>query len=91
MPKEAFDSAAVKAQIQQQISDVLSKKKIKVKPGDIVEGVSLTTQLGIDSLDVLQLVANLEKQHKIKIPEEELKKMDDIGGIMKSLAKHWQG
>jgi acyl carrier protein len=51
--------------------------------------VSLTVQLGIDSLDILQLMAIMEKRFKLRIPEGELREMDDLGGIIRVVKRHW--
>lgn len=84
VPKEG-----VRLAVQQLIADILKRKKVEKKPQDIVEGVSLTRDLGIDSLDILQLSATVEKKYKLRFPEEELRGMDDLGGIMKAIEKHW--
>lgn len=86
---EKFDQAAVRKAVQGLILDVLNRKKVKIGLEDIKEGVSLTTQLGIDSLDILQISATVEKKYRIKFPEEELPKLDDLGAIIKAVQKHW--
>ena len=58
---EKFDKDAARKEIQKLIHDVLNRKKVKVDLEDIKEGVSLTTQLGIDSLDILQVAATVEE------------------------------
>jgi acyl carrier protein len=70
------------------IADVLKHKKAKATIDDVKEGVSLTTTLGVDSLDLLQISATVEKKYKMRIPEEELKKMDELGGILKVVKAH---
>lgn len=80
----------IKRAIQEMISEVLARKKVQRKPEEIVEGLSLTRDLGIDSLDVLQLVATVEKRYKVKFSEAEIKGMDEIGGIMATIKKHQQ-
>lgn len=89
MAKSDFDKEAMRREVQEQIASILKRKKVKIEPADISEGVSLTTQLGIDSLDILQLVATLEKNHGIKIPEAELKSMDDLKGVLRALEANW--
>lgn len=84
-----FDRDVVRKKVQQQIASVLKRKKAAIKPEDIREGVSLTLQLGIDSLDILQLAAGVEKEYKLRIPEEELRAMDDLGAILKVVEKYW--
>lgn len=71
------------------IVDVLKRKKLDASSDRVAEGISLTRDLGIDSLDVLQLTATVEKRYKLRIPQEELKGMDDLGGIMAALKRHW--
>lgn len=89
MTKVPFDRAAVREAVRQRIAEVLKKKKAKAGPEQIVEGVSLTLQLGIDSLDILQLAAQVEKDYGLRIPEEELRKMDDLGAVVDVVEKHW--
>ena len=78
----------LKHAVQQLIADVLNRKKNPKKPEDIVEGLSLTRDLGIDSLDVLQIMATVEKRYKLKFSEAEIKGMDELGGILTTIRKH---
>ena len=78
----------VRRAIQELIAEVLVRKKTQKKPEEIVEGLSLTRDLGIDSLDVLQIMATVEKRYKLKFSEAEIKGMDDLGGILATIKKH---
>ena len=78
----------VKRAVQELIAEVLNRKKTQRKPEDIVEGLSLTRDLGIDSLDVLQIMATVEKKYKLKFSEAEIKGMDELGGILAVIKKH---
>lgn len=78
----------VRCAIQELIAEVLVRKKTQKKPEEIVEGLSLTRDLGIDSLDVLQIMATVEKRYKLKFSEAEIKGMDDLGGILATIKKH---
>lgn len=71
------------------ILDVLKRKKLDIPADKVAEGVSLTRDLGIDSLDILQMTATVEKRYKLRIPEDELKKMDDLGGVLAAVRRHW--
>ena len=84
-----YDEAAVRREAQKLILDVLTRKKVKVSPDEVREGVSLSVQMGIDSLDILQIMATVEKKFNIRVPEEELPGMDDLGGIVRTVKKHW--
>ena len=85
----SFDAELVRSEARELILNVLNRKKSNVKPEEIVEGVSLSVQLGIDSLDILQIMATVEKKFKVRIPEADLLKMDDLGGILNAVKKHW--
>lgn len=84
-----FNEDMLRREVRQTIADILARKKSAVKPEQITEGMSLTVRLGIDSLDILQLMATLEKKFKLRIPEEELREMDNLGGIIKVVKRHW--
>lgn len=87
MPK--FDKEEVRKTITVLVEDVLKRKKVAVKPNMVVEGVSMIMELGIDSLDILQIVATAEKKFGMQIPDEELKKIDDMGSFLKAVEKNW--
>jgi acyl carrier protein len=84
-----FNEEAVRKEARQLIMDVLRRKKLNVKPEEIKDGVSLTVQLGMDSLDSLQVMATVEKKFHLRIPEDEVKEMDDLAGIVRIAKKHW--
>ena len=44
--------------------------------------------LGFDSMMALEILARLEKQYKIKIPEEELVKLVDLNQTVALVQKH---
>lgn len=76
-----------RAFVQEQVAQILARKKKPIEPARVVEGVSLTRDLGIDSLDILQLSAQVEKKFGLRFPEQDLKKMDDLGGILAAIEK----
>lgn len=71
--------------VQEQIAQILARKKKPIDAARVVEGVSLTRDLGIDSLDILQLSAVVEKKFGLRFPEQDLKKMDDLAGILAAI------
>lgn len=77
-----------RAAVQELVLGILKRKKIEAGPEDVKEGVSLTRQLGIDSLDILQLSASIEKRYGLRFSEQEIRSMDDIGGILGIIQKH---
>lgn len=51
---------------------------IEMKPERIDADADLVKDLGMDSMMALEILAGLEKQFKIKIPEQELPKMTTL-------------
>ena len=49
--------------------------------------VSLTRELGVDSLAALEILAALEKKYKIKIVEEELAQLDTLNAALELVYK----
>ena len=83
------DPQTIRSAVQEIIGDVLKRKKSKLTREDVKDGVSLTRDLGIDSLDILQMTAVFEKKYKVTIPDEETKSLDELGSIVKTVTKYW--
>jgi acyl carrier protein len=83
------DPQTIRAAVQELVADVLKRKKSKFTQEDVKDGVSLTRDLGIDSLDILQMTAVFEKKYKVAVPDEETKNLDELGSIVKTLTKYW--
>ncbi|KAE8209383.1 hypothetical protein CF319_g2476 [Tilletia indica] len=56
--------------IEKRIRDVLGSFE-KVKPSAITPSASFTTDLGLDSLDAVEVVMAIEEEFNIEIPDEE--------------------
>lgn len=69
------------------VADILARKRKPVDLARISEGVSLTRDLGIDSLDILQLAAVVEKKYGIRFPEAEVRKFDDLGAVVAAVGR----
>ena len=59
------------------MSDVAAKvkeiivEKLGVDPSEVTENASFTNDLGADSLDIVELVMDFEKQFGIEIPDDD--------------------
>jgi len=87
MENPGIDDGELRRMIQDLVVEVLRHKKITVTPEAVKEGVSLTRDLGLDSLDALQLSATVEKRYKLKFSDEDIRAMDDLGSIMRVVRK----
>lgn len=54
----------------------------------ITEGARLAEDLNIDSLDAVELIMALEEEFGVKIPDEELGKMNKVSDIMATIEKY---
>lgn len=77
----------IRQAVQGLIFEALARKKSSVRLEDIKEGVSLVKDLGVDSLDILQIVAMVEKRYRLRIPEEELRSLGDLGAIVRAVRR----
>ncbi|MBO4776840.1 MAG: acyl carrier protein [Lachnospiraceae bacterium] len=66
-------------QVLEQVIEVV-EKTLKVK--DIDEDTYMQDDLHIESLDFYSLLANLEKQFRIRIPERVLAEVETVGDIV---------
>ena len=69
--------------IKEIMVDTLACDEEKITPE-----ASITDDLGIDSLDAVELVMALEEEFSIKIPDEELPKMKTVQNIMDCVSKY---
>lgn len=57
----------------------LLKEKLGVPESVLTPDASLEKDLGIDSLDYAEIIMELEQQFNIRIPDEDIGKMETIG------------
>jgi len=57
-------------------------EKLDVNTDNITEATNFKDDLGADSLDLFELVTDLEDEYHIEIPAEELEKMTTVGRLM---------
>ena len=62
--------------------------KLNVAPEKVIETAAFVDDLGADSLDVVELVMEMEKEFGITIPDEEAGKMRTVGDAVKYIESH---
>ena len=70
-------------QVQEIVSDKLGVDKSRV-----TENAVFTTDLGADSLDVVEFVMEVEKEFNITIPDEEATKLTTVGAAIDYIENH---
>jgi acyl carrier protein len=56
----------------------------------VVLETSFVNDLGADSLDIVELVMELEDAFDLSIPDEEAEKMQTVGDALKYISEHTQ-
>ena len=69
------------AKIAEHISEAANISSEKITPG------SKFQDLGMDSLDALALISDLEEKYKIKIPNQEVLKIQTVGQAVEAMVK----
>ncbi|MCD6102960.1 MAG: acyl carrier protein [Thermotogaceae bacterium] len=73
-------------EIFEKVVNVLSDK-LGVEGSSIAESSSLTDDLGADSLDLVDLVMELEEQFGVKIDDSELEKLSTVKDVVDYIEK----
>ena len=61
--------------------------QVNVDGEAVVESAALIDDLGADSLDLLQLVTELEDQFDISIPDEDFEAIKTVGDVLDEIEK----
>ncbi len=61
------------------------QKTLKVEPARLEMGVNLKEDLKLDSLDMIEVVYEVEERFDVQIPEERLKEITTFGQIVDGL------
>ncbi|MBQ7063932.1 MAG: acyl carrier protein [Firmicutes bacterium] len=69
--------------VQDIVADVLS-----VDPDDITMDAELSSELEADSLDVIDIVTQIENEFEISIPNEDLMEMRKVGDLVNYVEEH---
>lgn len=56
-------------------------EQLNVEAADLAAETSFKDDLGADSLDLFELVTNLEDEYEIEIPSEELENLTTVGSV----------
>lgn len=71
-------------EIAAQVREIF-KKTLKIEPSKLVPGVNLKQDLKLDSLDMIEVVYEVEEQFDVQIPEERLKEIATFDQIVDGL------
>ncbi len=58
-------------------------EKLGINEADITPEASFTNDLGADSLDIVELIMDLEKEFDLTIPDEDAEKIATVGDAIR--------
>jgi acyl carrier protein len=64
------------------------KKTAGIAPDKITLTSSFTEDLGADSLDIVEMVMELEEEFGVKIPDEDAEKIKTVGEAIRYIQTH---
>ncbi|MGA9175292.1 MAG: acyl carrier protein [Thermoactinomyces sp.] len=63
-------------------------ERLNVDPSEVTMEASIKDDLGADSLDVVDLIMELEDEFDMEISDEEAEKISTVGDVVEYINKH---
>jgi len=75
------------SEISERLTEIVAEKLDKPKD-EVTAEKSFINDLGVDSLDIVEIMMDIEDEFDLSIPEEEAQKIVTIGDAIKYVEEH---
>jgi acyl carrier protein len=73
-------------QLRKQLADILENETGN-RPAVLTDGIKLKEELGLDSVDVVSLIMQIEAAYRIRLTREELEPIGNVGDLLSLLQR----
>jgi len=71
---------------ENEVAEIIAKR-LGVRPEQLTEGASLIEVLGVDSLDVVELIMELEEEFEIAVDEQDVQRIRTIDELIEFILR----
>ncbi len=64
------------------------EEQLNIDPEDVTEDASFRDDLGVDSLDMFELIMILQDEYDFEIPTEDLEDLNTVGDVITYLSEN---
>ena len=79
--------AVADSELSAKVADLVCKQ-LDVSPDQVTQETSFINDLGADSLDIVELIMELENEFGVTIPDEEAEKIQTVGEAISYIEEH---
>lgn len=85
------DATEVRAGHLEELREITAEV-LELEPEDITDGGDFVEEYEADSLRAIEILARIEKQYKVEIPQERLAEMTNLKAVCEIVAQYadWQ-
>jgi len=69
----------------EKIREILADQ-LELDPEEVVESASFRDDLGVDSLDLYELLMSLEEEYGFEVPAEDMAELETVGDVVNYLS-----